>query len=185
MIQPILLNCCGLPSVIEDIIIEYAYAVSSLKFLNQSAFFAALNSRDCPVPETWKKLVHYEKNEWRFCWHEFLQTNFNPYCPQTLINLSAVRETIRNLNWFYVKTLRTNASNWCLYQTKAAVLYDFNFWTPRAVKNMFLLQRLLTSVDSSNFLNKKARDSMQFSTVMILPTDPLCMYLNFPRSSFL
>ena len=171
----------GLPIELTDIIFSFAYPLRNLKSLNRCAYFSWLTSKTVAIPKTWKKLLMYEDGFRIFNWTEFLKTNFNPYSAQTIIKLSAVRETVRNLNWHYVVQMRVTASSWCLARTKKQILQDFSFWTPFTERNIFLLQRLLCSVDCSACLNKHARERLAYSSVLICNPYPLCKFLNYPR----
>ena len=167
-----------LPSDIENIVLSFAYCMT-LDQINRRAYYAWLITRDCPVPENWKKLYTIQQNVRVFDWHAFLKTNMHPNCPQCIISLRGVRETIESLNWHFIKQLHSTAARFLKIDTKTNVLTAFNFWTPRSHKLLFLLQRLICGLDNTSCLNKAARDNMMFSSVFITNGDPLCQYLHY------
>ena len=170
------LDISGLADVLQNLIIQFAYNVKKIEHINQFASFAWMNSREASVPLSWKKLLIKKGISYEFNWCVFLQTRFDPFSISTLISLKEVRNTIRLLNWTYLKKQKTAAAIWVQAHYKCAILRDLFEWTPQAAKHIFFLQRLLCSVNIPECINRSMVPKT--SNLLVQGTSPLCFYVN-------
>ena len=165
-----------LPEVLENLIVEFCYyPIRSVGAINSFAIICWLHSRNLPTPRSWKHLLH--RND-QFHWKRFLSTSMCPGCASTLISLAEVRHTVRTLNWHVVKNTHTTAAKFTIFQTKKSILKQLQNWEVRTTAFIFLIQRLLCSLDFPRCLNKT--DTLNFDGCIISNPNPLCMYLKPP-----
>jgi hypothetical protein len=165
-----------LPNEIENLIIEFCYyPCKKVTTLNSQATVAFINSRNMPTPNTWKNLL---TNRNQFDWNNFLKTNRRPYDCKSLINLKEVQHTVRMLNWHTIKSKRTTCSKFAQFKTKRSILHLLSRWSPAAYTLVFLIQRLLCSLDFPGCLNRY--DTLDFESCLIANPNPLCMYVEAP-----
>ena len=175
--ERISLDFLKLPHQLEDLVVQFAYwPVRKVVALNTLGFATLMTTKALPVPSRWKRCL---LSSGEFNWKEFLKTSCEPYEASTLISLSAVRYTVRLLNWHHVRALHTTASCWALYLQKKLVLARLKSWTPKTLTLVFLIQRLLCALDFPRSLNKS--DCLELESVVIHNTNPLCMYCRPPK----
>lgn len=169
-----------LPNELENLIVEFSYfPICTLNGINSLATLCWVHSRNLPTPRSWKKLLSHENS---FKWKVFLKTCMIPYSPHTLISLREVRNTIRMLNWHIIKSTHTIATRYFMLHTKKNILHKLAYWGIHSSTLIFLIQRLLCSLDFPHCLNKS--DIMNYNSCLISNQNPLCMYLH-PPSDFL
>lgn len=173
------LDCTNLPTDLQSIVFCFAYNVKNIDQLNQFATFAWLNSKEAPIPLSWKKLLK-PCNKYEFNWKVFLKTTFDPFAISTLIELFEVRRTVELLNWHYLKQLNNAACIWVRSNLKSKVLQELESWSPTAASHIFLLQRLLCCIDLPKGIKKLAFYSKSKCLVVESPL-PLSFSINPPR----
>ena len=101
------------PQDVEDLIFDLAYGIPQ-QDLHNLASMARSASYRMPVPKTWRLLVD-EMNIFR--WDIFLQE------PETiLIDVEAVKETLRLINWNAVRTKTNALSHYIKTTTKRSIM---------------------------------------------------------------
>jgi len=161
---------------VENIICQFTFDLRSFEELNTIATIAWVNSRNLPVPTSWKKLLDYHG---QFKWKTFLSgKHFRPYDGETYIDLAEVKESVKILNWNYVKNQHIVATKFTRFLTKKAIMSALNHWSPFAHSLVFILQRLLCSIEFPKCLNKF--DRFQFDKCLIRNPNLLSMYIGPP-----
>ena len=178
--EPFHLNYGELHADLQDLIISFTYKnIHSVSFLNDVALVTFCNSKLLPVPALWKRVISYTEHGTRFEWSSFVQTNKNPYAIQSLISLSNVRETVRRLNWNYLKSQSNLAAHVISSITKKKLLNSLRGWSPYTIKLIYHIQRLLTCLD---FPSAKIRScSFEYGRFIIMNPNPLSMYVHSPE----
>ena len=165
-----------LPKTLENLIVEFCYfPVRSTDGINSLATVCWLHSRNLPTPRSWKHLLGFNDS---FHWKNFLSTSMYPSRASTLISLPEVRNTVKMLNWHVVKNTHTTAAKFAIFQTKKNILKQLQTWEVRTTAFVFLIQRLLCSLDFPKCLNKS--DSLKFDGCFVSNPNPLCMYIRPP-----
>lgn len=168
----------GLPEVLMNLIIEFAYLpIKDISLLNTLANNAWLITRDSPIPVSWKKLKL--RNAHRFDWNNFLKTEMNPWCIHTIIDLRSVRRTIEALNWSALKHQDNAACLWTRRNTKKSVLNELKTWSPKTSTYIFYIQRILCCIDIPKCLNRPCKCNIP--DVIVANTQLLSFFINPPR----
>ena len=170
----------------EDLIVHFAYGTKTLELLNDLAVVAFLNTKQMPVPVAWKKLLLFtDELEPLFNWKAFLKTKHNPYIVETHISLRNVRLTVERLNWQFLKTQRCLAVTYLVSKyTKKKLLTLLIRWSPMTATLLFLVQRLLCSIEIPRALCSKARLNFHYKHFVIMNPNPLSMFLHAPKLYF-
>ena len=174
------LGFIGLPNELDDLIIQFCYFPKTrVAQINSLATVCFVTSKALPVPERWKLCLTDSGN---FNWPAFLRTEMQPYTGETLINLSEVRNTVKLLNWHHIKNLHTPAASWALFLQKKIVMSRLRSWAPCTYTLVFLIQRLLCSLDFPRCLNRV--DPFQIDCCCVKNTNLLCMSMRPPQYYF-
>ena len=178
-------NFNGIPRECEDLIVQFAYNCTSIDMLNDMAMCSFMNSNQLPVPLSWKRLLVINGPDREFSWKEFLKQGQNPYILQTLISLRSVRGTVERLNWLFLKTYRCLSVSYLIDNyTKKKLLQMLTRWTTSTVTILFLIQRLLCSIEIPRALNSQAKKYFNYQQFLILNPNPLSMYIHAPKRDF-
>ena len=166
---------------LQNLIIQFTYQLPSLSFLNDLAIVSFVNSKNLPVPRKWKYLLKTNE-DLTFHWDHFLQSNMQPYSLRSLVDLQQVRETVRYLNWNYLKLQQNLAAHVIACFNKKKLLKKLTTWCPTTHKLIFQIQRLLTCIDLPQAkLRSLAFDYERF---VIQNPNPLCMYISTEIHTF-
>ena len=179
-------NYGGIPNEIEDLIIFFAYGIKTLELLNDLAVVAFLNTKQMPVPLAWKKLLLFSDDIIpKFNWKAFLKTKHNPYIVETHVSLRNVRLTVERLSWQFLRTQRCLAVTYLVSKyTKKKLLTMLLRGSPMTATLLFLVQRLLCSIEIPRALCSKARMNFHYQNFIIMNPNPLSMFLHAPKLYF-
>ena len=134
----------NLPHDLLNLVFKFSYGMS-IEQLGKNAFIAEVHSRNLNVPKTWKKLITSNN---LFNWTKFSDSpDIQLIQLKQFIDLKAVRETVKSLNWRYLK--KQHILSCCLAKQykKREVLRILHFWTKQTVRFLYQIQSILLSVD--------------------------------------
>ena len=171
----------NLNSDLQNLIVDFTYSMKSVDLLNDVAVVSFVNCTQLPVPFLWKKILT-SKNEQRvFDWKAFLKTKKNPYSLKTLVDLKAVRETVKLINWNILKSSTYLYCSVMQSYTKQSVLKQLTSWSSNTVSLIYQIQRFLTCCDPRTaFLRGKFR----YDSVVFGNPNPLSIYVKSPANLY-
>jgi hypothetical protein len=174
------LNYGNLPICLQTLVLHFMYECDSIDKLNDLAVFAFVNSRNLPVPYLWKKLIKTtHPRRAYFNWSKFLATDLNPY-GLDIICLSGVRDTVRSLNWNYLRNLCITSSYIATKYTKKHLLVILQE-DQKTFAIIFHLQRLLCCIDFPKAcVRSRGAARFKYDRHIISNPNPLCMYIKPP-----
>ena len=163
-----------MPTDVEDIVFDYAYGMTREDLHNLSNMARSASFR-MPIPKAWRLLVD-ECNIFR--WWQFLRN------PNTiLIDVDAVKETLRLINWNAVR-LRTNAvSHYIKTTTKKSIMCmldnPISSLNPQTMSTaIHMVWHILSCCEPQDF-KVEAHKNDRFNRFCFIP------YFNRPLSAYL